>query len=70
MTVQDIIIDIHALREDLEAYERKFGMSSETFYELYSNGEEPDDETWVLDWANWAGAYKIYLRRMKEINAL
>ena len=70
MTLQDIILDIHALREDLEAYERKFGVLSETFHELYASGEEPADDSWVLDWADWAGAYKIFLRRTKEMNAL
>jgi hypothetical protein len=41
---QDIIADIHALHEDLEVYERKYGVLSETFYELYTKGEEPDDD--------------------------
>ena len=66
MTLQEIIADIHALSEDLEVYERKYGILSDTFYELYLNGEEPDDETWVLDWADWAGAYKILLRRQEQ----
>jgi len=30
MTLQEIIADIHALSEDLEAYERKYGVLSET----------------------------------------
>ncbi len=63
MTLQEIISDIHALNEDLETYERKYGVLSETFYESYTNGEEPGDESWVLDWSDWAGAYKILLRR-------
>ncbi len=29
MTLQEIIADIHALREDLEAYESKYGVLSE-----------------------------------------
>ncbi len=66
MTLQEIILDVHALREDLEAYERKFGVLSETFYELYAGGEEPEDDAWVLDWADWAGAYKIFLRRQEQ----
>jgi cell division protein FtsB len=66
MTLQDIIIDIHALNEDIEAYERKYGVSSETFYESYINGEEPEDDSWILDWADWAGAYKILLRRREQ----
>lgn len=66
MTLQEIIADIHALNEDLEVYERKYGVLSETFYELYLSGEEPEEETWVLDWADWAGAYKIQLRRQEQ----
>lgn len=66
MSLQDILADIHALREDLEAYERKYGVLSETFYESYVNGEEPGDPSWVLDWSDWAGAYKIWLRRQEQ----
>ncbi len=66
MTLQDIIADIHALTEDLEVYERKYGVLSETFYELYMSGEEPEDDSWVLDWADWAGTYKILLRRQEQ----
>ena len=66
MTLQDIIVDIHALQEDMEVYERKYGVLSETFYEAYMNGEEPEDDSWVLDWSDWAGAYKIWLRRQEQ----
>ncbi|MCI0690500.1 hypothetical protein L0337_00670 [candidate division KSB1 bacterium] len=66
MTLQEIISDIHALNEDLETYERKYGVLSETFYEAYTKGEEPEEESWVLDWADWAGAYKILLRRQDQ----
>jgi len=66
MTLQDIIDDIHALSEDLETYERKYGVLSETFYESYMSGEEPADTRWVLDWADWAGAYKTLLRRQRQ----
>lgn len=66
MTLQDIIEDIHALTEDIEVYERKYGVLTETFYESYMSGEEPEDDAWVLDWGDWAGAYKILLRRQKQ----
>ena len=66
MVLQEIIDDIHALREDLGSYERKYGVLSETFYESYVNGEEPDDDVWVLDWSDWAGAYKIWLCRQEQ----
>ncbi|MCI0493595.1 hypothetical protein L0Z72_01200 [candidate division KSB1 bacterium] len=70
MTLQDIIIDIHALRDDLEAYERKYGVLSETFYESYMNGEEPENDAWILDWSDWAGAFKIWLRRQEQYNKI
>lgn len=66
MTLQDIIADIHAMREDLETYERKYGVLSETFYEIYTSGEEPENDDWVLDWSDWAGAYQILLRRQSQ----
>lgn len=66
MTLQEMIADVHALKEDLVTYERKYGVLSETFYESYTNGEEPEDESWMLDWADWAGAYKILLRRQEQ----
>lgn len=66
MVLQDIIIDIHALTEDLEMYERKYGVLTETFYELYSNGIEPEDDAWVLDWSDWAGVYQLLIRRQEQ----
>ena len=67
MTLDEILRDIHALEEDLGAYERKYGVRSETFYESYMAGEEPDNDAWVLDWNDWAGAYEIWLRRVQSI---
>lgn len=66
MTLQEIIADLHALKDDLETYESKYGVLSETFHEAYMNGEEPEDDAWVLDWADWAGAHKILLRRQEQ----
>ena len=66
MTLSEILQDIHAIEEDMLMFERKYGVLSETFYESYVNGEEPDDDAWVLDWADWAGAYQIWIRRNSE----
>jgi hypothetical protein len=70
MTLQDIIADIDALTEDVAVYERKYGVLSATFYEAYMNGAEPEDDSWVLDWADLAGAYKILLRRQEQLARL
>lgn len=69
MTLDEILHDIHALEQDLQTYERKYGVLSETFYESYMNGEEPDDDAWVMDWSGWAGAYEIWLRRREQYQA-
>lgn len=66
MTLDEILQDIKSLEDDLNSYERKYGVLSETFYESYLNGEEPADEAWVLDWNDWAGAYEIWLERRQQ----
>ncbi|HFQ94491.1 MAG TPA: hypothetical protein ENK32_10805 [Anaerolineae bacterium] len=70
MTLDEILQDIQALEEDLNSYERKYGVLSETFYESYLNGEEPAEEAWVLDWNDWAGTYEIWLERHKQYQEL
>ena len=64
MTLDDILRDIHAMREDLLVFERKYGVPTEVFYEAYQRGEEPADTGWVLDWSEWAGAYQILQERL------
>lgn len=66
MTLDDILQDIYALEDELHAYERKYNVLSETFYEAYQNGEEPADDAWVRDWTAWASAYALWLRRREQ----
>ena len=70
MTLDEIVRDIHALEADLQTYERKYGVLSETFYASFSAGEEPVEESWVLDWSDWAGAYELWLRRHDQYREL
>ena len=64
--LDDILQDIHLLEQDLQTYERKYGVLSETFHESYLKGEEPADDAWVMDWSMWAGTYEIWLRRRTQ----
>jgi len=66
MTLDEILQDIHAMEEDLLVFERKYGVLTETFYEAYQRGEEPEDDAWVLDWGEWAGTYEILLERQER----
>ena len=62
MTIDEVVRDIHALEADLENYERKYGILSETFYEAYRAGEEPQ-----MTRGSWIGP--IGLGRMKSASA-
>jgi hypothetical protein len=66
MILSEILADIHALEEELLAFERKYGVRSETFYAAYQSGEEPEDDRWVLDFGEWASVYRTWLTRRAE----
>jgi len=66
MNLQEILSDIHALEEELLVFERKYGIRSETFYVAYVSGEEPEDDSWVLDFGEWASVYKTWLARQAD----
>ncbi len=66
MTIQEILADIHSLEENMLAFERKYGVRSETFYAAYVSGEEPQDDAWVLDFGEWASVYRTWLARQAE----
>ncbi len=61
MTPPEILTDIHALKEELLDFERKYGLRSEVFHAAYATGEEPQDESWVLDYSEWASVYRTWL---------
>ena len=64
LTVTDIHQDLHALEARLRAYERKYGVTSADFYELYQEGLL-DDEGFEqsTEFARWASAYTLKLKR-------
>ena len=39
MILKELLDDIHSLNRELEKYERKFGITSEDFYQLYQQGK-------------------------------
>jgi hypothetical protein len=66
MTLREILLDIHSLEEELLRFERKYDLRSEIFYAAYSNGEEPEDNRWALDFSEWASVYRTWLIRKAE----
>lgn len=65
MTLDSIMRDIEAMREDLLLFERKYGVPTEVFYAAYQSGEEPAEQSWVLDWSEWAGTYELLQDSLK-----
>jgi hypothetical protein len=63
MELTVVVQDIHRLNHQLELFERKYSMMSRTFYEEYCAGQEPEDDDWVLDFAEWAGLYETWRDR-------
>jgi len=66
MDLQEILADIHTLEDDLLNFERKYGIRSETFYAAYVSGEEPEDDSWVLDFGEWASVYRTWLAHQAD----
>lgn len=70
MTLYELIEDLHALRARTEAYERKYGVTSRDFYELYQQGLL-DDEGFeqTTEFTRWASAYEMQVEREAEFKA-
>lgn len=66
MNAQALLADIHALEEGLLSFERKYGVRSEIFHAAYAQGEEPENEAWVLDFTEWASVYRTWLARQAD----
>ena len=63
MNPREILTDIHALEEEMLDFERKYGIRLEVFYAAYAAGEEPQEESWMLDFGEWASVYRTWLAR-------
>jgi hypothetical protein len=70
MKIYELIEDLHALQFRTQAYERKYGVTSQDFYELYRQGGL-DDEGFEqsTEFARWASAYEMQMERETEFEA-
>jgi hypothetical protein len=66
MTLDDILLDIHALEDEMRTYERKYGVLTETFYESFQRGEEHPANASLRDWMAWSSAYELWTRRREQ----
>ncbi len=67
LTVQEIIEDLQTVDQELRTYERRYGLASAVFYELYRQGKlDNDGYELTEDLGMWAGAYEIKLDRERR----
>jgi len=62
ITLSEILDDLRAADQNLRKFEQRYWMSSDIFYELYSQGRLDDGEN-LEDLSEWAGFYKIKQHR-------
>jgi len=69
ITLSDILDDLQAAERGLRKFERRYWMSSSQFYNLYSQGLL-DDGSHAEDFSEWAGHYKLKLKREAALEQL
>ena len=64
LTLRELIQDLHALEARMRSYERKYGITSADFYQLYQQGIL-DDEGFEqsTEFTRWASSYTLKLKR-------
>ncbi|MCL4393773.1 MAG: hypothetical protein M1482_03005 [Chloroflexi bacterium] len=66
LSLADILDDLRAAEEGLHKFERRYWISSDDFYALYSRGALDDGEN-SADLAEWAGHYKLKQKRESSL---
>ena len=62
VTLSEILDDLRAADQVLRKFEQRYWISSDVFYDLYSQGRLDDGEN-LEDFSEWAGFYKIKQHR-------
>lgn len=62
IAVSEVIDDLRVAEEVLRKFERRYWITSEQFYDLYNQGLLDNGEHGE-DFSEWAGFYKLKLRR-------
>lgn len=69
LTLTDILDDLRAADMALRRFEQRYWLSSEVFYQVYSQGLL-DDGSHAEDFAEWAGHYQLKLKREEALAKL
>lgn len=69
ITIGDILHDLRVAEDVLRKFERRYWITSEQFFELYNNGMQDNGEH-PEDFSEWAGFYKLKMRRQAAFQKL
>ena len=69
LSLSDILDDLQEAEQGLHQFERRYWISSEHFYELYSSGSLDDGEN-MEDFAEWYGHYKLRQKRQAALQQI
>jgi hypothetical protein len=62
ITLSTVLDDLRSVEQALHKFEQRYWLSSDVFYEMYSQGRLDDGEQ-VEEFAEWAGHYALKLKR-------
>jgi len=62
ITIGDILHDLRVAEDVLRKFEQRYWITSEQFFELYNRGLLDNGEH-LEDFSEWAGFYKLKIRR-------
>ena len=64
LTLSNVLDDLRVAEQSLHKFEQRYWLSSDVFYELYTQGKLDHGEN-AEDFAEWVGHYKLKLKREK-----
>ncbi|MBD3307697.1 hypothetical protein GF339_14770 [candidate division KSB3 bacterium] len=62
LTLSSVLDDLRTVEQGLRKFEQRYWLSSDIFYELYTQGML-DDGVNAEDFAEWAGHYRLKQKR-------
>ena len=66
MTLTDALNDLRSAEQALHRFEQQYWLSSDVFYELYTQGKLDNGEH-LEEFAEWIGHYRMKLKREKAL---
>lgn len=69
LTLSRILDDLRAAENGLHQFERRYWISSDSFYDLYAKGLLDDGEN-AEDFAEWAGHYRLRQKRLQALERI